>query len=153
MRDNMTYFGRDVGETQPAFPHSLWHVALQHLVASMKQYLVPNHVDQVLRITDHYLLRQPDFALVLTMIYSTQPLPHTSIYRRYFKIRNTTLIIILKRYTSKAVTALHGSTNVKSPPTFAEIHCLWDKVYYKQKVRLYILGQFVTWQYIPNPLD
>jgi len=40
-------------------------------------------------------------------------------------------------------------------PTFAEFHCSCDKVYHKQKVRflLYILGQIVTGQYIPNPLD
>jgi len=70
---------------------------------------------------------------------------------------------------------MHGSTNFKSPPTFAEIHCSCDNklmkgkalrkhslhvktaasVYYKEEVRflLYILGQIVSGQYIPNPLD
>ena len=50
----------------------------------------------------------------------------------------------------------HGSTKVLSPPpTFAEIHCSCNKVYHKHEVLflLYILGQIVTWQYIPNPLD
>ena len=53
------------------------------------------------------------------------------------------------------VNALNGSTKFKSPPTFAEIHCSCDNVYHKQEVRflLYILGQIVTWQDIPNPLD
>ena len=43
---------------------------------------------------------------------------------------------------------MHGSTNFKSTLTFAEIHCLCDKVYHKQEVRflLYLLGQIVTWQ-------
>jgi len=37
----------------------------------------------------------------------------------------------------------------------AQIHCLCDKVDHKQEVRLilYILGQIVTWLYIPNLLD
>ena len=35
------------------------------------------------------------------------------------------------------------------------IHCSCDKVNHIQEVRflLYILGQIVTWQYIPNPLE
>jgi len=50
---------------------------------------------------------------------------------------------------------MDGSTNFKSPPTFAEIHFSRDKVYHKKEVRflLYILGQIVTWQFIPNALD
>ena len=45
--------------------------------------------------------------------------------------------------------------HVYSPPTFAVSHCSFDKVAYKQEVRflLYLLGQIVTWQYNPNPLD
>ena len=50
---------------------------------------------------------------------------------------------------------MDSSTNFQAPPIFAEIHCSCDKVYHKQVVRLllYKLGQIVTWQYIPNPLD
>jgi len=50
---------------------------------------------------------------------------------------------------------MHCSTYFKYPPTFAELHCLCDKVYHKQEVRflLYVLGPIVTRQYIPNPLD
>jgi len=42
-----------------------------------------------------------------------------------------------------------------TPPQIAEIHCLCDKFYHKQELRflLYLLGQIVTWQYYPNPLD
>jgi len=49
---------------------------------------------------------------------------------------------------------MHGSTHFLSQPTFAEIHCSCDKVYHKQELRflLYILGQSVTWHYIPSPL-
>jgi len=41
---------------------------------------------------------------------------------------------------------MHGSTNIQSPSTFAEIHCSCDKIYHKQEVRflLYIVGQIVT---------
>jgi len=50
---------------------------------------------------------------------------------------------------------MHSSTNLKSSPTFAEIHCSCNKVYYKQELHilLCILGQIVAWQYIPKPLD
>jgi len=43
-------------------------------------------------------------------------------------------------------TAMHGSTNFKSPPTLAEIHRSCDKVYHKHEVSflLYIRGQIVT---------
>jgi len=45
-------------------------------------------------------------------------------------------------YTTKTITALLSRHNC-------------DKVYHKQEVHilLYILGQIVTWQYFPNPLD
>jgi len=50
---------------------------------------------------------------------------------------------------------MHSSTNVQAPPN--EVDFLWslDKVNYKHEVGflLYLLGQLVTWQYIPNPLD
>ena len=50
---------------------------------------------------------------------------------------------------------MHGSKSFQSPSTFAEIQCSCDRVYHKQEVRflLYLLGQIITRQYIPNPLD
>ena len=54
---------------------------------------------------------------------------------------------------------MHSSTNVESPPTFAEIQCSCDNVYHKEGVhiysivQMYILGQNVTWQNIPYSLD
>jgi len=72
----------------------------------------------------------------------------------YFKIRLISTVsqwwtVFLIRYL------MHSSTHFQSPPTFVEIYCSCDKVYHKQEVHiiLYILGQIVTWQHIPNPLD
>ena len=56
---------------------------------------------------------------------------------------------------TKPCNSMHSFTMFSSTPTFAKSHCLCDKVYHKQEVRflLYIVGQIVTWQYIPKPLD
>jgi len=57
-------------------------------------------------------------------------------------------------FVLQAVT-VHSSVNFQYISIYVVFFCSCDKVFYKQEVSFlfYLLGQIVTWQYNPNPLD